>query len=128
MVVVSFRLYCTEEDCDNETVVRRDRVDETDWKVNSLHDYDGLCPSCNPMVETDEDEDEDDPEEIALLELDNIGETAATNLRREGLDTVEAIQSTPDEDIIDVAWVGEKGLFALKERALDHEPQKRWEE
>lgn len=44
MSIVAYRLYCA--DCDEETVVREDKIDDSPWKVNTLAYNDGLCPRC----------------------------------------------------------------------------------
>lgn len=126
MTVTSYRLYC--DDCDNETVVRSDEDErDTYWSVGSLVYHNGTCPSCNPMFDSDELENDDEHHEsVELQELDGIGQKAASNLERAGYDTVESIANASDEDLLDVKWVGEKGLLSLRERAKQLEPQQRW--
>jgi DNA-directed RNA polymerase alpha subunit len=125
MAVVSYRLYCQE--CSNEEVVREDAVDDSHWKVVNLVYNEGLCPACNDAVNlSDLDDGEQYEKGLDLEELDNIGEKAAKNLREAGYDTYEAISRASDEELLSVAWVGEKALFSLKEAAHELEPQKRW--
>lgn len=40
----AYRLYC--QGCDAETVVHDDDLDDTDWRVTSLHFHEGECPAC----------------------------------------------------------------------------------
>jgi len=126
MTVTSYRLYC--DDCNNETVVRADEnARDTYWSVGSLVHHKGTCPSCNPTVDLDELENGDEyHESVELQALEGIGQKAASNLERAGYDTVENIADASDEDLLDVKWVGEKGLRSLRERAKQLEPQQRW--
>jgi len=136
MAITSYRLYC--ENCNDDTVVRRDEDERsTDWNVESLIDHSGICPSCDPTINVDELQSADGGEDVGegevaqeepidLLTLDSIGEKAASNLRRKGYDTVESIAEASDEKLLDVKWVGSKGLLSLRERAKQLEPQKRW--
>lgn len=126
MTVVSYRLYCN--DCDEEIVVREDELDDSPWKVVSLHYHEGQCPRCNDAVSLEEIDWSPEPEELTLEELDGIGAKAAENLREAGYDTVESIAEASDEELLDVSWVGEKALFSLKEAAKQHDPQQRWDE
>lgn len=126
MAVVSYRLHCT--DCSNEEFIRRDRLDSSPWKAHSVAANSGLCPACNEAVDLSEIDDDDSYEqEIALEELDHIGKKAAQNLREAEYDTVERIAAASDEEMLDVSWVGEKGLLSLKEAAKQLEPQQRWD-
>lgn len=134
MAVTAYRLTCT--DCDAQTVVagepaRRD----TDWAIDSLTGLRGTCPACDPTVtETATDDDTaataatESEETIDLTSLDSIGETAASNLADAGYDTVEAVRAASDEALLDVSWVGEKGLLALRERVGQLPPQQRWDD
>lgn len=126
MTVTSYRLYC--EDCDNETVVRSDEDGrDTHWSIGSLINHKGTCPSCDPTVEIDElNNSHEYYESVDLLALDGIGQKAASNLERVGYDTVENISESSDEELLDVKWVGEKGLLSLRERTKQLEPQQRW--
>lgn len=131
MAVTAYRLNCT--DCDDRAVVageesRRD----TDWVVDSLTGLRGTCPECNPTItETataDDSAETESAEEIELTALDSIGATAASNLADAGYDTVEAVRDASDEALLDVSWVGEKGLRALRERVGQLPTQQRWDE
>lgn len=124
MTVVSYRLYCQE--CDEETVVRESEIDESPWKVNTLAYNDGLCPRCNDMVDLEDVDWSPEPEELELEELDGIGAKAAQNLREAGYDSDMALREASDDELLDVAWVGEKALFSLKEAVQAHPPQQRW--
>ena len=118
MTVTSYRLYC--EECDRETVVRESETESTEWIVNSLYEHSGRCPWCNPnATPSEEAHDDSEPIEISLASLDAIGETSAQNLARAGYDTVEAVTEASDEEILDVAWVGDKALQSLRERAAE---------
>jgi len=125
MSIVAYRLYCA--DCDEETVVREDKIDDSPWKVNTLAYNDGLCPRCNDRVDLDDVDWSPEPEVIELEELDGIGAKAAENLREAGYDTDEKLVEASDEELLDVSWVGEKALFSLKEATKQHDPQKRWD-
>lgn len=131
MAVTAYRLNCT--DCDDRTVVagepeRRD----TDWVIDSLTGLRGTCPECNPTItETataDDSAATESAEEIELTALDSIGATAASNLADAGYDTVEAVRDASDEALLDVSWVGEQGLLALRERVGQLPPQARWDD
>jgi ERCC4-type nuclease len=126
MSITSYRLYC--DDCENESVVRGDESKrDTDWSVGSLANHTGTCPSCNPTIDTNRlDEDEKEYESVMLQELDGIGQTAASNLRRAGYDTVEQITAASDTELLDVKWVGEKGVQSLREEVNNIKPQERW--
>lgn len=126
MSIVAYRLYCA--DCDEETVVREDKIDDSPWKVNTLAYNDGLCPRCNDRVDLDDVDWSPEPEVIELEELDGIGAKAAENLREAGYDTDEKLVEASDEELLDVSWVGEKALFSLKEAVQAHPPQQRWGE
>ena len=130
MSIVSYRLYCA--DCDEETVVREDKIDDSSWKVNTLAYNDGLCPRCAQTPRSADSqlasETESEPETIELEELDEIGAKAAENLREAGYDTDEKLVEASDEELLDVSWVGEKALFSLKEATKQHDPQQRWDE
>ncbi len=127
MTITSYRLYC--EECDRDEVIREEDLDDSPWKVVSVPHHEGLCPVCNDAVDVDSLEgDEEYDEKVDLTNLDHIGEKAANNLRRNGYDTIKSIVDASDEEILDVSWVGEKGLFLLKEAARAHPPQQRWDE
>lgn len=114
--VTSYRLYC--QTCQGETVLRERDLESTDWKVLNLHHHEGVCPVCNPAVDVEE-LDEEYEEYLELESLDNVGETAAENLRGAGLGTAEGVRGATDAEILDVSWVGEKVLAALREAASE---------
>lgn len=123
--VVSYRLYCQE--CDNEEVLLEENVDDSPWKVINLNYHEGLCPRCNDAVSLSNlDNGEQYAESLKLTELNHIGSQAAQNLREAGFDNSEAIAHASDDELLEVSWVGEKGLVSLKEAAHELEPQKRW--
>ena len=127
MSITAYRLYC--QKCDNDEVIRNDAMDDSPWKVESIPYHEGLCPKCNPAVKLSEVENADQYEESLRLEdLDNIGTKAAQNLREAGYDTAESIAKATDDEILDVSWVGEKGLLSLKEASMELAPQQRWDE
>lgn len=127
MSITAYRLYC--QKCDNDEVIRDDSMDDSSWKVESIPHHEGLCPKCNPAVKLSEVENSAQYERSLRLEdLDNIGTKAAQNLSEAGYDSAESIAKAYDEEILDVAWVGEKALFSLKEAAKELTPQKRWDE
>lgn len=53
-------------------------------------------------------------EEIPFEDLDNIGEKGAENLREWGYKTAGDVVSASDEDLLDVPWVGEKGVESIR--------------
>lgn len=124
--VVSYRIYCNS--CSAETVIRERDMEDSDWKVESKIEHKGLCPKCNPAVDLSESDWSPPPEQIDLESLDHIGAKAAANLSQAGFDTVEAVEDASDGEILEVSWVGEKGLFSLREAAKSHPPQQRWED
>lgn len=58
---------------------------------------------------------EDEMEEIPFEKLDNIGQTAADNLRAAGYQNCGDVRRASDEEIGDVSWVGEKGVESIRE-------------
>lgn len=64
--------------------------------------------------------------DVSFEELEGIGEKAAQNLRSEGYRTYGDIARAPDDKLLDVSWVGEKGLHSLREAVNQLEPQERW--
>jgi predicted flap endonuclease-1-like 5' DNA nuclease len=54
-------------------------------------------------------------EEVPFEELDGIGSKAATNLRNEGFRTCNDVRNASDDEILDVAWVGETGLDEIRD-------------
>lgn len=126
MSVVSYRLYC--QDCDEETVVRESEIEDSPWSVQTLAYNEGLCPRCNDTVDLEDVDWSPEPEELELEDLDGIGAKAAENLREAGYDTDQKLREASDDDLLDVAWVGEKALFSLKEATKQHDPQQRWDE
>jgi hypothetical protein len=112
MAIVSYRIYC--DDCTNETVIRDDRMEDSPWAVNDKYGHSGVCPSCNPAVDAD-DEYARCHEEVEFEELDSIGDAGAENLRDEGFVTRQDVQDATDDEILDVSWVGEGGLESIRQ-------------
>ena len=126
MAIVSYRLNCKK--CNNSDVLREEKLEETDWSISSKYYHEGVCPACNNAPSLSEQSNTDNYEkEIDLEGLDHIGAQGAENLREAGYNSDQAIAEATDEEILDVSWVGEKGLISLKEKIKELEPQKRWE-
>lgn len=116
MAVVSYRLYCQGENCSNEEVIRESALDDSAWKVITLHYHEGLCPACNPAIEDpDEEQYQRCHEEVAFEKLDAIGDAGASNLRDKGIVTRQNVKDASDEEILDTSWVGEKGLKSIRQ-------------
>lgn len=60
----------------------------------------------------------DEDEEVPFEELSNIGATAAGNLRDAGYKTCGDVRGASDETLLDVSWVGEKGVQSIREYCL----------
>jgi hypothetical protein len=54
-------------------------------------------------------------ERVPFEELDGIGEKAASNLRDAGYETVNDVARASDDELLEIAWVGEKGLNSIRE-------------
>lgn len=118
MTVVSYRIYCDE--CDNEQVIREDKMEDHIWKINSKVEHSGLCPACNDTVDVDESSDyARQHEDVPFEDLDNIGASGAENLREKGIVTRQDVSNTSDEEILDTSWVGEKGLKSIREEVQE---------
>lgn len=116
MTIVAYRLYCDE--CTNDVVIRESRMDDHPWKVKSKTYHSGLCPACNPSAEADG-EYARQHEEVPFENLDNIGDTGAENLRDAGIITRQHVSEASDEKILNVAWVGDGGLKAIREEVQE---------
>ncbi|AGM11419.1 hypothetical protein M199_gp247 [Halogranum tailed virus 1] len=112
MTVVSYRIYCDE--CDRDTVIRKDHVEEHLWKVNSLHQHSGLCPSCNDMVDETAEDFDDSDFEVQFEDLKGIGAGTASNLREAGYETRGDVRSASDEELSSVPGVGKTSLTSLR--------------
>lgn len=112
MAIVSFRIYCTE--CDAETVLRKDKETDSNWKVNNFYDQSAVCPDCRRDISIVAKEDEEDAAEIIFEELDSIGVTAAENLRNAGFITTQDIETASDDDLLAVSWIGDAALESLR--------------
>lgn len=119
MSIVSYRLYCEEDGCSNDEVIREDRLDDSPWKVVSLHWHEGLCPACNPNIEPEDKEYQRCHEEVKFEDLDSIGNTGADNLREKGIVTRQDVKEASDEEILDTSWVGEKGLDSIRQEVQE---------
>lgn len=116
MTVVSYRLYCQEDGCTNDEVVRERDLDNTLWKVLSLHWHEGICPACNDAVDVDENSEyARDKEEVPFERLAAIGDAGASNLREKGIVTRHDVRKASDEEILDTDWVGQKGLKSIRQ-------------
>lgn len=54
-------------------------------------------------------------ERIDFEDLEAIGNAGAKNLRENGFETKKDVANATDEEILDIAWVGEKGLRSIRE-------------
>lgn len=54
-------------------------------------------------------------EPVPFEDLDNIGATAADNLREHGFKTCNDIRQAEDDELLNVSWVGEKGVSSIRE-------------
>lgn len=114
MAIVSYRIRC--DGCSSETVIREDRMEESVWKINSKINHSGLCPACNDALDDSEmDGYSRDEERVPFEKLDNIGDTGADNLREKGIVTRADVAETSDEEILETAWVGKKGLKSIRQ-------------
>jgi DNA-directed RNA polymerase alpha subunit len=89
-------------------------MDDHPWKINSKSNHVGVCPACNPSVEADG-EYARHHEEVPFEDLDAIGDAGAQNLREKGIVTRQDVDDSSDEEILDTAWVGEKGLQSIRQ-------------
>lgn len=69
-------------------------------------------PEAEPFAVTDVD---GDNEEIPFEELDSIGKTGAQNLRESGYETVADVRMASDDELTDVSWVGEAGVYSIRQ-------------
>ena len=53
-------------------------------------------------------------ETIDFENLDNIGETAASNLNDAGYETVGDVSRASDDELLEIAWLGEKGVESIR--------------
>lgn len=113
MSIVAYRIYC--DDCSNDIVIREDRMSDHPWKINTKHQNSGLCPACNDAVILDDDSEySDQHNKVPFENLDNIGDAGADNLREAGIVTRQNVLDASDEEILDVAWIGEGGLKSIR--------------
>lgn len=114
MAIISYRINC--EECTNSTVVKESRIGDHVWKVKSKIYHKGLCPECNDMVDVDESTDSNrENERVPFEKLSSIGDGGAENLRDEGIVTRKDVKNASDEEILSVAWVGQKGLTSIRQ-------------
>jgi len=118
MTVVSYRFYCN--NCSNETVIRKQDLNESSWKMLSPSSNSGVCDSCDKTstTETTDDSEEDGSSEkqIEFEELDAIGESGASNLREAGFVTASDITDASDEELLSVSWIGQKGVQSIRQK------------
>lgn len=67
-----------------------------------------LVPDAEPFSSPSDDE-------MDFEELDGIGEKGADNLREAGFTTAADCRHSSDEELLDVSWVGDKGLASIRE-------------
>lgn len=72
-----------------------------------------LQPDADPFAVTGE-LSEDEKKEVEFSELDGIGAKGASNLRNSGYETVNDVRMATDEELLDVPWVGEKGVQSIR--------------
>ena len=114
MAISSYRIYCDE--CTNNTVIREERMADHIWKIHSKINHEGLCPACNEAVEVYDDSDyARQNEDVPFEKLDAIGDSGAENLREKGIVTRQDVSNSTDDEILDTAWVGEKGLRSIRQ-------------
>lgn len=90
-------------------------MDDHPWKIKSKVNHEGVCPACNEAVDVDDDSEyARQHEEVPFGDLDNIGGVGAENLRDAGIITRQHVAEASDEEILDVAWIGEGGLKAIR--------------
>lgn len=122
MAIVSYRLYCQKEDCSTEKVIPEERIDDSLWKIITLHYHEGICPACNPSVDVSDADEACPPfkdDDVPFAELDAIGESGAENLREKGIVTRQDVADSSDEEILETSWVGEKGLASIRQEVQE---------
>ena len=108
--IVSMRVHCT--DCDNETVIRRDQVERSNWVVNSLYSHTGQCPKCNDKLVVRRDT---QIRETKLQELPGIGPTVEQNLNDElGIENLDDARSFSEEELREVDGVGDRVIKSIR--------------
>jgi ERCC4-type nuclease len=81
----------------------------------------GVCDSCDKTSldgATDGDGEEADASthEVSFEQLDAIGESGASNLREAGFVTVSDVTDASDDELLDVSWIGEKGVQSIRQK------------
>lgn len=79
---------------------------KADHKAAALREAVNILTDDNPDV---------NDESVPFEDLDNIGDKAAKNLRDAGFRTVGDCRRASDNDLGDVAWVGDKGVESIRE-------------
>jgi ERCC4-type nuclease len=95
-------------------------MDDSVWSNLSPSTNSGVCRSCNKTAVSDDSDDSNDSDgaetELSFEQLDAIGESGASNLRAAGFVTVSDVKNASDEDLLDVSWIGEKGVQSIRQK------------
>lgn len=73
-------------------------------------------PEAEPFAVTDVD---GKTETVPFEELDSIGKKGASNLRDAGYETTADIRQASDDELTDVSWVGEAGVYSIRQWCED---------
>lgn len=101
---------------DNGAALLRDRdrnhrlMRRTDFDKDVAYGRYKLDPDAEPFTEVQP----SGEHTIPFEELDNIGEQGAQNLREAGYVTINDVAQASDSDLLDVSWVGEKGVASIR--------------
>jgi len=113
MGIVSYRIYCDE--CNNESVIRKDLADETHWTINSWQQHSGICPACNDSIEANVDDFDDSDFEVDFTQLRGIGAGTQDNLHEAGIVTRGDIRNASDEELSSITGVGSTSLASIRD-------------
>lgn len=81
-----------------------------DFEANVAADRYKLREAATSFAETTG----DDAKAMEFGAVDNIGKQGARNLRDEGFRTADDIRRASDDELLDVSWIGESGVEALR--------------
>lgn len=90
---------------------RRQEYENTDGRT-AAHKAEAFGEALDILTDMEPDVSLDDME---FENYDGIGAKGAENLRNAGYKNERDIQNASDEELLDVSWVGEKGLTSLRE-------------
>lgn len=90
---------------------RRDEYENTDGRT-AAHKAEAFAEALEILTDMEPDV---SLEDVDFESFDGIGEKGAQNLRDAGYKTERDIRNASDDDLLDVSWVGEKGVNALRE-------------